>query len=87
MFTRWRLAVFVDDAFWHAHPDCCSLESGEHEDDVAQTSAQDIELGLALSKAEFKVLRFWDYEISQDLAECVREVERALAIAGRPRGR
>ena len=89
VFTRWLLAVFVDDASYNGHPDHISIEPSDrdHHDDTSQTQHQDFEVGLALSKAGFTALRFWDYEVTQDPAQCVREVERALAIAGRPRPR
>src|SRR6188472_4274625 len=41
-FTRWRVAVFVDGAFWHGHPDHFKFGRGGYWDaKIARTQERD----------------------------------------------
>ena len=85
-FTRWRVAVFVDGAFWHGHPDHFTFgRSGEYWDaKIARTQERDRAANAALEGEGWVVLRYWDFEIREELARCVSEVIEALGTAGRP---
>jgi len=88
-FTRWKLAIFVDGAFWHGHPDHFTFgQSGAYWDaKIARTQERDRLAGDALRADGWTVLRFWDFEIREDLAECVACVVAALESAGARRSR
>src|SRR4051794_39700592 len=79
-FTRWRIAVFVDGCFWHGHPDFFTPgKSGSYWDaKIERTKERDRQANEALSAAGWTVLRFWDFEVEQDLDRCVAEVRDAL---------
>jgi DNA mismatch endonuclease (patch repair protein) len=83
-FTRWRIAVFVDGCFWHGHPDYFTPgKSGEYWDaKIARTQERDRLANEALVGAGWQVLRFWDFEVEQDLAGCVTRVIASLALTG-----
>jgi DNA mismatch endonuclease (patch repair protein) len=77
VFTRARVAVFVDGCFWH----CCP-EHGRHprtnggywgpklERNVARDRAAD----AALSAAGWTVIRIWEHEAAEKAAEHILKV-------------
>jgi DNA mismatch endonuclease, patch repair protein len=82
-FTRWRVAVFVDGCFWHGHPDFFTPgKSGEYWDaKIARTQERDRLANEALHTGGWTVLRFWDFEVEDDLSACAAAVGSALASA------
>jgi DNA mismatch endonuclease (patch repair protein) len=82
-FTRWRLAVFVDGAFWHGHPDYFTPgKSGAYWDEkMLRNKERDKLANQALVEAGWAVLRFWDFDVENDLDGCVSRVLGALADA------
>jgi DNA mismatch endonuclease (patch repair protein) len=74
------LAVFVDGAFWHGHPDHYRGQSGPFWDEkIARNRARDAAVNEALTAMGWTVQRFWDFEIQESLADCVERVRHALA--------
>jgi DNA mismatch endonuclease (patch repair protein) len=82
-FTRWRVSVFVDGCFWHGHPDHFTPgKSGEYWDaKIARTQERDRLANKALTALGWTVIRFWDFEVEDDLYTCVNRVVAALACA------
>jgi DNA mismatch endonuclease (patch repair protein) len=80
-FRRTKLAVFVDGRFWHGHPDYFTFgKSGDYWDrKIARTQERDRLADEALNAAGWRVLRFWDFEIEDDLDSCVDTVIEILA--------
>lgn len=79
-FGRVCLAVFVDGAFWHGHPDCYWGQSGEFWDrKIERNRARDQAVNAQLADLGWRVLRFWDFEVERDPVDCVRRVMAALA--------
>lgn len=84
VFTRARLAVFVDGCFWH----CCPEHGNEPRANSAYWSqklsrnvARDKDVDLALSLASWGVLRAWEHEPPGEVAERVaRSYQRALEM-------
>jgi len=86
VFRRARVAVFVDGAFWHGHPDYYHGQSGAFWDTkIARNRERDKEVGAALHELGWTVLRMWDFEIEDHPEECAGRVREALA--GDPNGR
>jgi DNA mismatch endonuclease (patch repair protein) len=75
-----RLAVFVDGAFWHGHPSrYWPGRSGPYWDaKIAGNQARDRRNELLLASAGWRVMRLWDFEILQNVSECVERIRRAL---------
>src|SRR5689334_18597006 len=64
-----RIAVFVDGAFWHGHPDHYWGQSGAFWDaKIAGNRARDARVNSELETAGWQVLRFWDFEVERDPA-------------------
>jgi DNA mismatch endonuclease (patch repair protein) len=87
-YTRWKVAVFVDGAFWHGHhsrhPDRLSTSWREK---IHRNQQRDVEVNALLESTGWTVVRLWDFEVQRVPAECVSRVTSALAAAGRPSGR
>jgi DNA mismatch endonuclease (patch repair protein) len=84
-FTRWKVAIFVDGAFWHGHPDHFAFgRSGPYWDQkIARTQDRDRAANTQLAEMGWTVLRFWDFEIREEFDSCVDRVLGALEQAGR----
>ena len=81
-FIRWQVAVFVDGRFWHGHPDYFTFgKSGDYWDaKIKRTQERDRQANETLTEAGWTVLRFWDFEVEDELERCVREVLRCPAF-------
>ncbi len=78
-----RLAVFVDGAFWHGHPDYYHGQSGAFWDEkIARNRARDERVNAELAEAGWQVIRFWDFEVERDPEGCAEQVQVALAATG-----
>lgn len=75
-YGRARVAVFVDGAFWHGHPSAFTHgKSGEYWDTkIARNMARDTAANAALAELGWTVLRFWDFEVRNELDRCVARV-------------
>jgi DNA mismatch endonuclease (patch repair protein) len=75
-----RVAVFVDGAFWHGHPDYYTGQSGPFWDaKIARNRERDERVNVELAELGWRVVRVWDFEVKRDLAGCVRRIQEALA--------
>jgi DNA mismatch endonuclease, patch repair protein len=79
-FVRRRVAVFVDGCFWHGHPDFFTPgKSGTYWDaKIARTQERDRLANEALAANSWTVLRFWDFEVEDNLDDCVERVIDAI---------
>jgi DNA mismatch endonuclease (patch repair protein) len=83
VFTRARVAVFIDGCFWH----CCPEHGTEPQKNtgywgpkLARNVARDRAVDKALAADGWKVVRGWEHEPVPDIAN---RVESALAAASR----
>ena len=90
-----RLAVFVDGAFWHGHPDAYHGQSGPFWDTkIAANRARDARVNDELTGGGWTVVRLWDFEVEREPVRCAEAVARVLgglrdgdaALAGRVLG-
>ncbi len=74
-----RVAVFVDGAFWHGHPDYYWGQSGKFWDQkIERNRERDRRVGRELADAGWEVVRIWDFEVERDPARGVSRVLKAL---------
>lgn len=77
-----KLAVFVDGAFWHGHPDHYHGQSGAFWDQKIQRNRnRDIAVNAQLIETGWTVLRFWDFELKRDMNAAVARIQQALREA------
>lgn len=81
VFTRGRLAVFVDGEFWHGHPDVFRPGSrGPYWDaKIAGNVARDRAVDQSLTASGWLVLRFWSQEVIRDPPATASKVAEVLA--------
>jgi DNA mismatch endonuclease (patch repair protein) len=79
-FGRVQLAVFVDGAFWHGHPDkYWQGRSGPYWDaKIARNQERDRRVDAELRELGWRVLRLWDFEVAEDPAVAANRVIRIL---------
>jgi DNA mismatch endonuclease, patch repair protein len=78
VFTRHRLAVFVDGCFWHNCPEHGTsprANSWYWALKLARNKARDERVNEALRDAGWMVLRIWEHQDSRDAAD---EINRIL---------
>jgi DNA mismatch endonuclease (patch repair protein) len=85
-FTRWKVAVFIDGAFWHGHPEHFTPgQSGSYWDaKIARTQQRDRLANETLAALGWTVLRIWDFEVLADPDSVVTNIMTELGAAGRP---
>lgn len=77
LFTRARIAVFVDGCFWHGCPEHATLPKANRafwEEKIARNRRRDTDTNRLLTDDGWLVLRFWEHESPEDV---VNRVERA----------
>jgi len=82
VFTRQRLAVFVDGCFWHACPEHGTSPKSNTAywgPKLTANVERDRRVDAALRSEGWVVLRIWEHEATSDAAD---QVERALASIG-----
>ena len=84
-YTRWKVAIFVDGAYWHGHPDHFKPgKFGRYWDEkIERTKLRDQLSNSALEEMGYLVLRFWDFQVLKSPGSCVAEVAEALHIRGK----
>ncbi len=78
VFSRRRVAVFIDGCFWHSCPLHATTPSANQEwwvAKLARNEARDRDTDEHLQSLGWRVLRFWEHE---DSVAVVDVIERAL---------
>lgn len=79
-----RIAVFVDGAFWHGHPDYYWGQSGEFwTRKIERNRARDRQVNTQLAREGWTVVRLWDFEVQRDPEGCAKRVAAVIAGDGR----
>lgn len=76
LFTRARLAVFVDGCFWHACPEHTTLPASNRkwwQEKLDRNVARDRDTDERLEAAGWTVLRFWEHADMDAAAAVVHE--------------
>lgn len=83
-WTRHRVAVFVDGAFWHGHPS--AYKPGCHGDYWDQKIQRNVERDRAadelLRELGWIVLRLWDFDVRRNLSDALAKIDDALRAQG-----
>lgn len=83
VFTRVRLAVFVDECFRHDCPQHGTRPKARSEwwkEKLRRNVARDRDTDLRLQEVGWTVLRFWEHEDVRDAAERIRVVYKRLGV-------
>ncbi|WP_285789591.1 very short patch repair endonuclease [Micromonospora sp. NBRC 101691] len=74
VFTRRRVAIFVDGCFWHGCPLHCRMPSdpsGYWHQKIDRNRNRDLEVDGALRTAGWTVFRVWEHEAVEQAAEAI----------------
>ena len=78
VFTKARIAVFIDGCFWHGCPQHYRVpgtNAGYWEPKIARNVERDAETTVALMDAGWRVLRYWEHQKAAEIvADIIREV-------------
>lgn len=85
VFLRKQIAVFIDGEFWHGYnfeETKKRLKSNKEfwTEKIERNMERDFEITQFLIEQGWAVLRFWDFEIENDLQGCADKIERAVNI-------
>ena len=85
VFTRRKIAVFIDGCFWHGCPDHYVIpKTNVHywSPKIETNLARDADTSAQLREAVWTVLRFWEHQAAADVAE--RVIAAVGATPARP---
>jgi DNA mismatch endonuclease, patch repair protein len=77
VFTRARVAVFIDGCFWHGCPEHGETPASNTDwwiSKVEKNRARDAKTTRMLEEAGWMVLRFWEHEAPADAAVRIRDL-------------
>jgi DNA mismatch endonuclease, patch repair protein len=80
VFTRARVALFVDGCFWHRcplHGNMPRANSKYWEPKLSRNVARDRQVDRALGEAGWQVVRTWEHEAPEEAAERVVQLLRS----------
>ena len=80
LFTRTRVAVFIDGCYWHGCPEHFTMPATNLDywsAKIGRNQARDTETTCRLEERGWLVLRFWEHESPSSVAERVGQMVRA----------
>jgi DNA mismatch endonuclease (patch repair protein) len=84
VFTRGKVAVFIDGCFWHGCPEHGTTAKTNSEywgPKIERNRARDAETDMLLTSAGWRVLRFWEHdEISEVVTTIASEYAAAIGV-------
>jgi DNA mismatch endonuclease (patch repair protein) len=83
VFTRSRVAIFVNGCFWHRHLDCREASrprsrSAYWEAKLDRNVERDRENRAELERSGFRVVTVWECDIERDISSVLDEISRTL---------
>ena len=88
IFTRARIAVFIDGCFWHNCPEHGRRVFGHNPEywqaKLTRNVERDIETNAKLRDAGWEVLRFWEHEGADQVAQQIIQAVRSSMAANPP---
>ncbi len=87
VFTRARVAVFIDGCFWHGCPEHGRSTFNHNAEywpaKIAANVSRDADTNARLYAAGWHVLRYWEHEDAGDVVEEIRRT--VLAVRSSPK--
>lgn len=80
LFTRVRVAVFIDGCYWHGCPEHFSMPATNLHywaTKIAQNRRRDVETTALLEERGWTVLRLWEHEAPASAADRIEHTVRA----------
>lgn len=86
LFTRARVAVFIDGCFWHSCPQHATTPAANRSWWVAKLRRnvdRDRDTDNILTTVGYQVLRFWEHEDAADVADAIEAAVRLRRLNDR----
>jgi DNA mismatch endonuclease, patch repair protein len=87
LFTRAKVAVFIDGCYWHGCPEHFSMPAMNLDywsTKIGRNQARDLETTTLLQARGWLVLRFWEHEppttVAEHIAEKVRSQRSGVSV-------
>ena len=85
VFLRKQIAIFIDGEFWHGYnfEEIKNRLKSNKEfwlEKIERNMERDFEITQFLVEQGWAVLRFWDFEIKNDLSRCADKIEHTVKI-------
>lgn len=87
VIRRASLAIFVDGCFWHACPDHYRVPATNPaywQEKRARNEARDRRVDQELHEMDWRVLRVWEHEVRDELADVVDRILTMVSAASAP---
>jgi DNA mismatch endonuclease (patch repair protein) len=84
LFANVKIAVFVDGCFWHGCPIHGHIPKSRRKywkPKLSRTKHRDKETNAKLASMGWQVLRFWEHQVQDNLAQCARSVAYSAEIS------
>lgn len=81
VFTKKRIAVFVDGCFWHQCPICFVRPKSNNEywdKKISRNVSRDVEVVRLLGDEGYRVIRLWEHDVLKSTGYCVDLITRAI---------
>lgn len=76
-----KIAIFVDGCFWHGCPNCYkppTTRASYWAEKLERNTTNDRKVNELLGRKGFKVLRFWEHQIIEDIDSCLKDIREAI---------
>jgi len=80
VFTRLRLAIFIDGDFWHGWKfECWSDKLAPYwREKISGNKARDRRNAAFLRGQGWRVVRFWEHDVEKNLQRCIKHIESII---------
>ncbi|WBV52839.1 very short patch repair endonuclease [Chryseobacterium gambrini] len=83
VINKFKLAIFVDGSFWHGYKwDEKKIKIKSNKEywlnKIERNIERDNENNIALQKAGYTVLRFWDHQVKKDISTCISIIKNFI---------
>lgn len=81
VFSRYRVAVFIDSCFWHGCPLHVRMPKSNidyWERKIYRNKQRDEELNQKYKEIKWEVVRIWEHEIKEDFEKAVTKIQDIL---------
>ncbi|MGO8837677.1 MAG: very short patch repair endonuclease [Limisphaerales bacterium] len=89
VFSRYKVAVFVDGCFWHGCPKHCRMPKGNRsywQAKIAGNTTRDAFVTRTLRRAGWRVMRIWEHELRQkNEGRLIQRIQKVLAVKSHPK--
>ena len=85
VFTRQRIAVFIDGCFWHGCPQHLQMPKSNVSywaPKIERNRTRDEDTNAVLTEAGWTVLRFWEHEDRTQVADAVARAVEEITSSG-----